>query len=141
MATLINGISISWSQITLSMLGAPITGVRAISWSSKQEKTNNYGAGSKPVSRGYGRVEYEGSITFLAEEFKNLIASAPDGDVLKYPFFDINILFVDPTNGLLMKCVWKAAEFLENNFDASEGDTMIEIEVPFIMADIQLTTV
>lgn len=141
MATLINGISISWSQITLSMLGAPITGVRAISWSSKQEKTNNYGAGSKPVSRGYGRVEYEGSITFLAEEFKNLIASAPDNDVLKYPFFDVQILFVDPTNGLLMKCVWKASEFLENNFDASEGDTMIEIEVPFIMADIQLTTV
>ena len=141
MATLINGIAVSWSQISITLLGAPLTGVRGISWSAKQEKTNNYGAGSKPVSRGYGRIEYEGSITFLAEEYKNLIASAPDNDVLKYPFFDVQVLFIDPASGLLMKCVWKAAEFLENNFDSSEGDTMIEIEIPFIMADIQLTTV
>ena len=123
------------------MLGAPITGVRSISYSSKQEKTNNYGAGSKPVSRGYGRVEYEASITFLAEEFKNLLASAPDNDVLKYPFFDVQILFIDPTSGLLMKTVLKSVEFLESNFDASEGDTMIEIECPLLPADIVTTVV
>jgi hypothetical protein len=131
MATLINGVAVTWSQISIGILGAPITGVRSISWSAKQEKTNNYGAGSKPVSRGLGRIEYEGSITFLAEEWRNIIAAAPQNDPLQIPFFDVQILFKDPSSGLLMKCVWKAAEFMESNFDASEGDTMIEIEAPW----------
>ena len=63
MATpLINGINYSWANITVIGLGVPFIGITKIDYNAKQEKTNNYGAGSQPVSRGYGRVEYEGSL-------------------------------------------------------------------------------
>jgi hypothetical protein len=140
MATLINGESVSWAQVQIQLLGAPLTGIRSVKWNAKREKTNNYGAGSKPVSRGYGRYEYEGSITFLAEEWKNIIAASPNSDPLELNYFDVNVLFVSATTGLVMQCTWKAAEILENPFDVSEGDTMVEIEVPFVIADIQITT-
>lgn len=130
----------SWAQITLSLLGAPITGVTNIKYSVTQEKVNVYGAGSKPVSRGRGRKEYSGSITLLAEEFKNILAAAPNGDVLDIPPFDVTILHIG-TSGLMQKTVWKYAEMTENSFDVSEGDTSISIEIPFIMADIVTTTV
>ena len=136
MPTLINGISVSWSQMQFPFLGVPLTGVTAISWSVKQEKTNNYGVGNKPVSRGYGRVTYEGSITMLAEEWKNIVAAAPNGQLTDIPFFDLPILFVSPTTGLEMKHTLKAIDFTEASFDAKEGDTMIPITIPFIFADI-----
>ena len=114
-----------------------MTGVTEISWSEKQDKTNNYGIGNKPVSRGYGRITYEGSITLLAEEWKNILAAAPGGSVTKIPSFDLPILFISPTTGLYMKHTLKAVDFMESNFSAKEGDTMIPITIPFIMADVE----
>ena len=136
MPTLINGVAVSWSMIQLPFLGVPLSGVTAVSFSEKQEKTNNYGIGNKPVSRGYGRKTYEGSITMLAEEWKNIIAAAPNGSINDIPFFDLPILFVDPTTGLIMKHILKAVDFTDNKLDAKEGDTMIPIEMPFIFADL-----
>ena len=137
MATLINGESVTWSQIQLTILGAPMTGIREVKWSSKREKVNNYGAGSKPVSRGYGKYEFEGSIKFLAEEWKNIVKASPNQDPLDLPFFDVNILFVSSSTGLMMNYIWKAAEVLNNPFDSAEGSTMTEIDVTFVIADIQ----
>ena len=136
MPTLINGIAVSWSQMQFPFLSVPLTGVTAISWSVKQEKTNNYGVGINPVSRGYGRKTYEGSITMLAEEWKNIIAASPTGDITGIPFFDLPILFVNPTTGLEMKHTLKAVDFTESSFDAKEGDTMISITMPFIFAEL-----
>ncbi len=139
MATLINGESVSWAQIQLTILGAPITGITEISYTAKREKVNVYGAGSKPVSRGYGRYEYEGSITFLAEEWKNIISASPNSDPLQLGYFDINILFISPTTGLVMRTTWKASEPLENPISVAEGDTSIPVQVPFVIADIETT--
>jgi hypothetical protein len=136
MATLINGESVSWAQVQIQLLGAPLTGIRSVKWNTKREKANIYGAGSKPVSRGYGRYEYEGSITFLAEEWKNIVKASPNSDPLSLNWFDVNILFISSQTGLIQKYTWKSAEIMENPIDVSEGDTSIEIEVPFIMADI-----
>jgi hypothetical protein len=137
MPTLINGVAVVWSDIQIPFLGVPLTGVTAISWSEKQEKTNNYGIGNKPVSRGYGRIAYEGSITLLAEEWRNIIAAAPLGSINKIPFFDLPILFVSPLTGLQMKVTLKAVDFTDASFDSKEGDTMIPITMPFIFADIE----
>lgn len=136
MATLINGESISWAQVQILFLGAPLTGIREVKYSSKREKVNNYGAGSKPVSRGYGKYEYEGSIKFLAEEWRNIIKASPNQDPLDLPYFDLNIIFLSSITGLLMTTTWKAAEILNNPLDVAEGATMVEVEVNFIMAEI-----
>jgi hypothetical protein len=133
-APLINGLAVVWADIQVSFLGTPLTGVTAINYTEKQEKTNNYGIGNKPVSRGYGRKTYEGSITMLAEEWKNILAASPGGSLNNLPFFDLTFTFLNIA-GPYMNVTLKAVDFMESNFDAKEGDTMIPITMPFIYAD------
>ena len=58
MATpLINGRAYDYAQIEVNILGVPVAGISAISYTEEQEKVNNFGAGSNPVSRGR---EFEG---------------------------------------------------------------------------------
>lgn len=137
MATVLkNGVNYSWANITAIILGQPMFGISKISYKSKQEKTNNYGAGSEPVSRGYGRTEYEASIEIFTDEWKRIIAASPDRNPLLIPAFDINVLFggdgVLPSTEVLRSC-----EFLENPLDANEGDTKLMITIPIIIAGIE----
>jgi len=53
---LINGEEYVWGDIKTSINGVPVTGIVAISYSDKQDKQNNYGAGRHPVSRSRGRI-------------------------------------------------------------------------------------
>jgi hypothetical protein len=137
MATpLINGINYSWGNITVIGLGVPFIGIRSIEYKSMQEKTNNYGAGNKPTSRGYGRVEYEGSIEISVDDWKRIIAASPNRDPLQIPAFDIAVVFagtgVLPTTETL-----RSVEFLENPFTAAEGDTLLTVTIPLIIGDIE----
>lgn len=137
MATpLINGINYSWANITVIGLGVPFVGITSIDYKSMQEKTNNYGAGSKPVSRGYGRVSYEGSVELYLDDWKRIIAASPNRDPLLIPAFDISVVFagegVLPTTEVL-----RSVEFMENPMTAAEGDTRLLVTIPIIIGDIE----
>lgn len=137
MATpLVNGINYSWNNVTVILFGVPVVGITKISYKRKQEKANNYGAGSKPVSRGYGRYEYEGSIELYTDEWKRIIAASPDRDPLSIEAFDIQVVY-GGTRVTPNKDVLKMVEFLEDPLDANEGDTSLKVTIPIIIADIQ----
>ncbi|MES2382604.1 MAG: hypothetical protein V4538_16265 [Bacteroidota bacterium] len=133
---LVNGINYAWVNITLVLFGVPVKGITKISYKKKKEKTNNYGAGGEPVSRGIGRSEYEASIELYRDEWQRIINVSPTKDPLDIPAFDIPIVFggsrVTAQTDILQSC-----EFLEDAFDVSEGDTSIKITVPIIIAGIQ----
>lgn len=136
MATpLINGVSYGWGNIQLVLFGVPVVGITKIDYKAKQNKENLYGAGYKPVSRGYGKYEYEGSIEIYTEEWKRIIAAAPSRDPLSIAPFDIEVVFagnrVAPEKDSLKMC-----EFLENPLSSSEGDTSIKVTIPLIIGDI-----
>jgi len=136
MATaLINGVSYGWGNIQLVLFGVPVVGITKIDYKAKQTKENLYGAGYKPVSRGYGKYEYEGSIEIYTEEWKRIIAASPNRDPLSIAPFDIEIVFagnrVAPDKDSLKMC-----EFLENPLSSSEGDTSIKVSIPLIIGDI-----
>lgn len=132
---LINGVAYSWSSISFVLFGIPVAGIVNIEYKRKQEKTNNYGAGQKPVSRGYGRIEYDGSIEVHLDEWKRVIAASPNRDPLSIGWFDISVLYgnsaADATKDTL-----KAVEFLEDPFQAKEGDTKLTVKLPLIIGDI-----
>jgi hypothetical protein len=136
MATpLINGVSYGWGNITLVLFGVPVVGITKIDYKAKQVKENLYGAGYKPVSRGYGKYEYEGSIEIYTEEWKRIIASSPNRDPLSIAPFDINIVF-GGNRVAVDSDVLKMCEFLENPLSSSEGDTSIKVSIPLIIGDI-----
>lgn len=135
MAVLINGVSYAWTDVTFVLFGVPVVGITKISYKRKQNKENLYGAGSRPTSRGYGRIEYEGEIELYTEELKRIIAAAPNRDILKIPPFDIPVVFGSDRTAP-DKDVLKAVEFLEDPLETNEGDTSIRVTIPIIIGDI-----
>ncbi len=136
MATpIVNGVAYSWSNISLILFGVPVIGILAINYKRKQKKDNNYGAGSQPVSRGYGNYEYEGDIELYTDTWKGIIASSPNRDPLLIPYFDIPVTFTG-TGVLTTKDVLRAVEFLEDPLEGKNGDTKLTVKIPLIIGGI-----
>lgn len=131
---LINGIAYGFANITMVIASVPVIGITKISYNKKQTKENLFGAGPNPIARGYGNVEPEASVEMYMEEWERIIASSPDRDPLKIPPFDIPIIFGNGIN--VTKHILKAAEFLENPIDSSQGDTSVKVTIPMIIADV-----
>ena len=53
---MINGVVHSWSTLAVAITGIPVTGIKKISYKDSQTIENVYGAGQKPIGRGYGRI-------------------------------------------------------------------------------------
>lgn len=135
LAPLINGKSYEWSDITMNVMGVPIVGVTAIKYDETQNMTNIYGAGRRPVSRGYGQIEPTASVTLLMEEIEALQAVAPNGLLMDIPEFDIIVAFTDtalvPRIHKIRNC-----RFKKNSRETATGDTSIPVELELIISHI-----
>lgn len=137
---LINGVNYSWANIKMILFGIPVVGITKIDYKKSQVKDNNYGWGSEPTSRGYGRVTYEGSIEIYQDEWRRIINSSPNSDPLSIPPFNIQIQMwnlpggsgqVVPTSDTLYNC-----EFADDAFVGNEGDSKLLITIPIVFAGI-----
>ena len=132
---LINGTNYSWSNISVNPFGVPLTGIVSITYKRKQTKTNNYGAGVEPVSRGYGIKEYEGEMEVYLDEWKAFIAASPNRDPLQIPPFNIPVTF-SGQGVLTMKDTLRAVEFMEDPLEGKSGDTKLTVKIPLIIGGI-----
>jgi hypothetical protein len=133
---MVNGVAYGWSNITLILFQVPVVGIVDISFNEKQAKENVMGWGEKPIARGSGNFEYEGSIELYVEEWKKIIAASPGRNPLKIPPFDIPILY-GGSRVKYTKDTLKFVEFLENPFNAKQGDTKLTVKIPLIIGDIE----
>lgn len=136
---LINGINYSWANVKLVLFGVPIVGITKIDYKRKQAKENNYGAGTVPISRGYGKEEYEGSIEIYQDELKRIIALSPDGNPMKIPPFNIPVLFEDQNGVLTTTDTLQMCEFTEEGLSAAQGDTKLLVTLPLVIGGIKRT--
>ena len=86
-----------WSDITAVVAGRPVTKLRAITYTKKQEKEALYAKGNKPHSIQRGNKSYEGSITVLQSELEAL-ETASGGDALDVQT-DILVSYGNPSKG------------------------------------------
>ena len=133
---LINGVSHSWVDIVINLLGVPVAGVRGIKYDETQEKTNNYGSGRRPVSRGYGKIETTGSITLMSEEILALEKAAPNGNILDIPPFEVIVSYIPKNSTNICTDVLHNCEFTKNARDAKEGDVMLETELDLVISHV-----
>ena len=132
---LINGINYAWGNISFILFSTPVIGIVSINYKEKQDKKNNYGAGTKPVSRAYGQFEYEGDIELYLDTWKGIINDSPLRNPLLIAPFDIPVTFSG--NGVIVtKDVLRACEFMENPFTGKSGDTRLTVKIPLIIWDI-----
>ena len=132
---IINGVNYSWANIKLVLFGVPVVGITSINYNRKQKKENNYGAGSQPISRGYGNYEYSGDIELYLEEWKSIIAASPNRDPLRADPFDISVIYGSSAINATVD-VLRSVEFLEDPFAAKQGDTKLLVKIPLIIAAI-----
>ena len=132
---LINGQAYDYTQIIMSVLGVPVAGVTSINYTEEQEKTNNFGAGNRPVSRGRGAIEASGSIELSMNEIEALRDAAPSGSMLKIPPFEITFVYLNLQKVVTHKL--KNVEFTNDGVETSQGDTDIRRTFDIVMSDVK----
>lgn len=116
------------------MAGRPVTGFRAVDYSSKQEKEALYAKGNKPHGIQRGNKSYEGSITLLQSEYEAL-RQACGGDVLDASF-DLVVAYGNASKGdAIVTDILVGAEVTEDNTEWKQGDKFQEKKLPFIFLD------
>jgi len=133
---LINGVNYSWSNVKLNLFGVIVNGITEISYGRKQKKENNYGVGVDAVSRGYGNVENEGKITIYLDEWKRIIAAAPNKDPLSIKPFDIQVLFGGSSVQFAQDTL-RSCEFMNDPMDAKQGDSKLMVTIDLVIGLIE----
>jgi hypothetical protein len=135
---LINGRAYDWASMRPQVLGQTVAGITAISYEDTQEKVNNMGAGTLPVSRGYGKYEAKASLTLEAKEVERLMAAARAQGLTRLqdiPPFNIPVTYVNDSNALVTHTIHNC-EFTNNKRDLKTGDTNSEVELELIVSHI-----
>ncbi len=123
-----------WSDVSVVAAGRPITGIRGVKYSSKQEKELLHAKGNKPHSIQRGNKSYDGEITLTQSEYEAL-RSAGGGDILDISL-DIVVAYGNPSNGdTVTTDLLMGAEFTEDNTEWKQGDKFQEKSLPFIFLD------
>lgn len=132
---MINGTAYGWSQIVVNVLGVPVVGIKSIKYSEDQEMQDNYGAGNRPVSRGYGPIKATGSITLLMSEVEALQKVSSTGRLQDIPEFDIVVSYI-PEGGEIVSHTIHNCRFMKNSREASQGDMEMTSELELLVSHI-----
>jgi len=132
---LINGRTYDYASIIVNIMSVPVAGISAIEYSDEQEIEDNYGAGTMPVNRGFGKYKAMAKLTLYMEEVEAITTLASGGRLQNIPEFDIIVVYVNsgnvPVTHKLRNCRFKS-----NNRKAKSGDTKIEVELDLICSHI-----
>lgn len=134
---LVNGIEPAWAAAVFTVLGVPVNGISEIEYSDTQEKTNNWGAGAKPVSRSYGKYEAKGSITLHSSEVERLTAASPTKDLTDLGVFDITVTIAPTAGNLPVRHKLRGCEFTGNSRTMKQGDAKFDVKLELIVSEIE----
>lgn len=130
----------AWADIKVRMFGRDVTGIRAVKYGSKWDKTPGYAQGNMPRFMERKNKSFNAEIKLLQSELEAIITSS-GGDPVNIPPFDIVIAYV-PTQGLpVVTDVIKNAEFADFDKDSKQGDGSMEINMGIVPLFIQYNTV
>ena len=123
-----------WSDVSVVVAGRPVTGIRGVKYSSKQEKELLHAKGNKPIGIQHGNKTYEGELTLLQSEYEAMKKSA-GGDILDASF-DIIASYGNASKGdTITTDVLIGCEFTEDNTEWQQGDKYQEKTLPIIYTD------
>lgn len=117
---LINGKAYDFTQVVVKIFGVNIASVSQINYAEEQAKENNFGTGTRPVSRGRGAITPTCSITMSMNDIEAIRDVAPDGSLLKVEPFDVEVSFLNDQK--VVNHVIKNCEFLTDGVEAATED-------------------
>lgn len=128
----------AWIDVTLVMLGKPVTGLRSIEYKMKRQKEALFATGKKARGIQLGKKEYEGTITVLQSELiaMQTAAKAKGYDDVTDLEFDAIVSYV-PESGVVQTDKIVNLSITEAPYGMKEGDLFQEIALPFIACDVE----
>lgn len=132
---MVNGVEVSFAHLVLIVNGIRIFGVNSLNYQKSQEKSNEHGAGRNPQGRGYGPVNFQGSIELSEKAAQRLRQQAPGGDILDMPPFTVIAQYVNGEIAYNDRLMY--VEFDEYGVSGSVGDTRLTRSNPIIIGDIK----
>lgn len=131
---MVNTREYEWSDVNVVMAGCPVTGLRGVKYSAKQEKELLHAKGNKPHSVQRGNKTYDGEITLLQSEYEAL-KQACGGDILDASM-DIVAAYGNPSAGdVITTDILVGVEFTEDTTEWKQGDKFQEKTLPFLFID------
>lgn len=131
---MVNTREYEWSDVNVVMAGRPVTGLRGVKYSAKQEKELLHAKGNKPHSVQRGNKTYDGEITLIQSEYEAL-KQACGGDILDASM-DIVAAYDNPSAGdVITTDILVGVEFTEDTTEWKQGDKFQEKTLPFLFID------
>lgn len=128
----------AWIDVTLVMLGKPVTGLRGIEYKMKRQKEALFATGKKARGIQLGKKEFEGTITVLQSELiaMQTAAKTKGYDDVTDLEFDAIVSYV-PESGVVQTDKIVNLSITEAPYAMKEGDLFQEIALPFIACDVE----
>lgn len=136
-APLINGVEYGWASVNMMIAGMQTVGVTAFDFQEKQTKENIYGIGVKPVGRGYGNIESNGSITLLRSEIAAIRESVPTKKLIDIAPFTIVLKYIPTAGEKMVTKIFKNVEFTNDDYGMKQGDTKEEQQLDLVIGSIE----
>jgi len=132
---LILGQSYSFTDAKVVIAGVEMFSASAINVTESQEKTNNYGLGNNPVSRGRRKKEYDVSFDLSLKDVERLKVIIPGGSLNDLP---ISVASIILDNGVDAKHRFDLTgfEFSSDGLEISLDDTESRRTYTGICADL-----
>ena len=125
-----------FADISVSLLGVTLSGLRGLTYKKSQDKEPVYGAGNQPLSIQRGNKKYEGQLMVLKSDYDAMDAAAVAAgyeDITDVPGSLITITCLyEKDSGTTSTDTLINLEFTEAEDGMKQGDKFKEVALPFI---------
>lgn len=127
----------AWSQITLTLLGRKLTGLRGFEFKKTVEKEHIYATSNEPVDIQEGNKKYEGNLKVLKHEVDKLndaalLAGFTDITEVPHTLMAITVEYKKAIGGERRLITVPGVSFTELGVAMEQGAKMSEVTLPFL---------
>lgn len=130
----VNGKAYDWGDVDLKLPGLAIE-AQEISYDDELEKELVYGKGSSPRGYGTGNYKSSGKLTFLRDDFEELLQYCKNKGI---PFFGLTfpkiVVSYAQGNGQISTDVLNNVSFSKRSMKAAQGDKSFKVDLDLIIA-------
>lgn len=135
----------NWNNITISLLGRKVVGIRGFEFNKEIEKEGVYAQGSEPITISAGNKKYDGNIEVLKHELdlmNDAAIKAGFEDITEVPHEAISITcdFKNLPTDKTRQVVAIGVAFTKIGIGVKQNDMNVVITMPFIAMKITQIT-
>lgn len=130
----VNGKAYDWGDVDLKIPGLVVE-AQEISYDDELEKELVYGKGNAPRGYGTGNYKPSGKITFLRDDFEEILKHCKSNNI---PFYSLTfpkiVVSYAQGDGKISTDVLNNVSFTKRSMKAAQGDKSFKVDLDLIIA-------